>query len=421
MRILFINAFESTGGAAKIASRLMKGLAEYYGTENHYLVRYKKSSDNKTQTTVSTFFEKAIERSLGKVTDLIGMQYLFYPFSSKKILQYAREIQPDIISLHNTHGGYFATPLLSKLSKIAPVVWTLHDMWSFTGNAAHTFGNTSWKQLKNDPHLRKIEPAIGINTGARLLRMKKKIYQQSDITLVSPSIWLASMARESPVFEGKKIIHIYNGVDESVFQKKDKFSCRKKLGLPSDGKVIMFSAENISIKNPWKGGDHLLQILSRINQRSTVKISLLMIGTGQLDELARFDNFRVFNQGYIKNEQEMCDALNAVDILIYPTKADNLPNILVEAIACGTPCITFNIGGNNEIIINNSNGYIIEPFNFDDFADKTISLLNEPEKLRQFSDIALKEVQNKFKLKHMTDAYYKLFSTIKGNPDVKGN
>lgn len=174
MRILFINAFDSIGGAARIATRLMKGLAEYHQTENYYLVRYKKGSDNKTQTTVSTFYEKAVERSLGKLTDLVGMQYLYFPFSSNRILQYAREVQPHIISLHNTHGGYFATPLLKKLSDIAPVVWTLHDMWSFTGNAAHTFGNTSWKELKNDPHLRKIEPSIGINTGSRLLKMKKK-------------------------------------------------------------------------------------------------------------------------------------------------------------------------------------------------------------------------------------------------------
>lgn len=413
MRILFINAFDSVGGAAKIASRLMNGLAEHHQTENYFLVRYKKTSDTKTKTTVSTFFEKAVEITVGKMTGLLGLQYLYYPFSSNRIMQYAREVRPDIISLHNTHGGYFATPLLRKLSQIAPIVWTLHDMWSFTGNAAHTFGNTSWKQLKNDSHLRKIEPSIGINTGAQLLSMKKKIYEQSDITMVSPSVWLASMAVESPVFEGKRIVQIYNGVDESIFHKKDKTACRNKLGLPINGNVIMFSAENISLKNPWKGGDQLLQILAKINERSSGKINLLMLGSGDIDEISRFENLQVFNKGYIREETAMCDALNAADIFIYPTKADNLPNILIEAIACGTPCVTFNIGGNPEIIVNAVNGYIIEPFNFEDFADKTSELLCDPQKLNEFSGNAIHVAQNKFKLKDMVEEYFELFSTLK--------
>lgn len=193
---------------------------------------------------------------------------------------------------------------------------------------------------------------------------------------------------------------------------------QKKLGLPVNEKVIMFSAENISLKNPWKGGEHLLKILLKMNERSGGKINLLMIGAGNLKQLSDFQNLKVFKKGYITDEMEMCDALNAADTFIYPTKADNLPNILVEAIACGTPCVTFNIGGNREIIINEKNGYIVEPFDFDDFANKTLGLLNDDQRLNEFSTEALREAQRKFNLKEMANEYYTLFSNIKPPPHV---
>jgi glycosyltransferase involved in cell wall biosynthesis len=421
MRILFINTFDVKGGAAIIASRLMKGLAQYHHTENFYLVRFKKGQDPRTEVTISSLFEKLVERSLNQLTDLMGLQYLYYPFSSSKILSHAREIRPDIISLHNTHGGYFATPLLSRLSEIAPVVWTLHDMWSFTGNAAHTFGNTSWKEMKNERHLRRIEPAIGINTGRHLLHLKKKVYGRSNITLVSPSRWLADLAGQSPVFEGKDIRQIYNGVDNNIYRKNDQAACRKKLGLPLERKTIMFSAENLSLKNPWKGGQHLLQILAAINERSSEKINLLVLGSGQTEEMNKFARFEVFHKGYISDETTMSDALNAADVFIYPTRADNLPNVLVEAIACGTPCVSFNIGGNPEIISDGRNGYIIEPFDFDEFARKTIDLLDNEQKREAFSAACIAEARNKFSLKDMADHYYELFLTIKPVQDAKGN
>jgi len=415
MRILFINTTDVSGGAAIAACRLMKGLEQYHNTENFFLVRYQKGNLPLTETTISSFFQKAVERSVDKLANATGLQYLFYPFSSSKILKYTKKLKPDIISLHNTHGGYFATPLLVKLSKIAPVVWTLHDMWSFTGNAAHTFGNTSWKEMKNDKSLTKVPPSIGINTGAFLLKLKRKIYNQSDITIVTPSIWLKKLADQSPVFEGKKIIQIYNGMEESVFFKRNKELCRIALGLPIDVKTIMFSAESISIKNAWKGGGMLLEILKKINDLTKEKINLLVLGHGEMKEINSFENFTVFHQGYVSSEEVMNNCLNAADVFIYPTKADNLPNVLVESISSGTPCVTFDIGGCNEIIEDGKNGYIIEPFNFDEFATKTIGLLNNEDKLLAFSSNCINIAKEKFGLKDMADKYFGLFTTLKAN------
>jgi len=269
--------------------------------------------------------------------------------------------------------------------------------------------------MKSDKSLIKIPPSIGINTGAFLLKLKRKIYNQSDITIVTPSLWLKKLADQSPVFEGKKIIHIYNGVEEAVFFKKNKQTSRLALGLPTDVKTIMFSAESISIKNAWKGGGMLLEILKKINELTKKKINLLVLGHGEMKELDLLKNFKVFHQGYVSSAEVMNNCLNAADVFIYPTKADNLPNVLVESISCGTPCVTFDIGGCSEIIKDGKNGYIIKPFNFNEFAIKAIELLNNEDKLSTFSSNCIDIAKEKFRLKDMADDYFDLFTTIKPN------
>lgn len=418
MRVLFINTTDVSGGAAIVACRLMKGLQQYHQVESFYMVRYKRGESPATRTSISSVFEKLAERSIDKLTGFLGLQYLFFPFSSARILAYARKVKPDVISLHNTHGGYFSTPLLTRLSRIAPIAWTLHDMWSFTGNAAHTFGNTSWKDMKNDASLRRIHPRIGINTGSALLRLKKRIYSGSDITIITPSRWLKELAQQSPVFQGKKIFHIYNGVAESVFHKKDKALCRQQLGLPPGGRVLMFSAEHISLRNTWKGGGMLLEILKRINDQAEEEINLLILGSGDMKEIHAFQQFRIFHKGYVHSEETMADCLNAADVFIYPTRADNLPNVLVEAISCGTPCVSFDIGGCAEIIEEGRNGHIIPPFQFDSFAAKTMSLLNSKEKLSEFSTQCLKIWAEKFRMKDMADKYFQVFSVLQSKHHV---
>jgi glycosyltransferase involved in cell wall biosynthesis len=216
MRILFINTHDKRGGAAVVAQRLRMSLENQYSADCFHLVAYKLTSDEKTFSTrnwISSFVENVINRFCNK----IGAQYQFFPFSAATILRKIKQLAPDVISLHNTHGGYFPTPLLQKISELAPIVWTLHDMWSFTGNAAHTFGDESWKQLRNSGSLISIYPSIGINTGKYLLRQKQRIYSNSNITIATPSKWLYTLANQSPVFKTKKVVHINNGVDINIF------------------------------------------------------------------------------------------------------------------------------------------------------------------------------------------------------------
>jgi len=415
MKILFINTTDLSGGAAVMMQRMMRGLQEQYHTENCLLVKSKKGEATNTVQILNNKPEIIIEKIADRVSRQVGLLYQYFPFSSKKILSFAKSFAPDIINLHNTHGAYFATPLIEKLSRIAPIAWTLHDMWGFTGNASHTFNNDSWKYLKNDRELTKIPPSIGINTGAYLLRQKKRVYTQSALTIITPSLWLKRLAEQSPVFEHTKIFQVYNGVDTGIFKPKEKRAIKEKLNLNQTEKTIMFSSHFLTKNNPWKGGHDLIEILRKINSATKEKINFLILGEGAIEELNSFSNFNLHYKGYLKNEDEVSDCLNASDLFIYPTRADNLPNTLIESIACGTPCITFDIGGNKEIVRPNYNGIIVDPFDLDTFAQNTISLLQNPRQIDEFSLNCIAMAREKFTLQSMTSGYYTLFEEIISN------
>lgn len=408
MKILFINISDVVGGAAIAARRLGKGLEKYHHTENFFVVRTKGSTDKNVFATRRNGFEQSAEKWFNIFSNLLGLQYQFLPFSPRVILQKTKEIKPDIISLHNTLGGYFTTSLISELSKEAPVVWTLHDMWAFTGNSAHTFGDMSWKEMKNSRSNTRIFPSIGINTGSMLLKQKKRIYSNSDLTVVAPSGWLYQLAHQSPVFQGKELLHIFNGIDLNTFLPRPKEEIRRSLNIPPEAKVIMFSAEKLK-NNPYKGGRDLTEILKIINAGLNFKVHLLILGTGRLEETDQFNNFTVHTTGYIQDESKMAEYLSAADLFVYPTRADNLSNALIESIASGTPAVTFDVGGCGEIIKNNVSGSLIEPFNLEKFAGETLRLLSSEERLKELSERSRRFAEENFSLQAMSDNYFRLF------------
>lgn len=410
MKIVYINKYDLYGGAAIAAWRLHESLRNIFNTDNSFIVREKKSHHENVYKTINGQYKSFIERKTNKLLDIFGLQYQYFPFSSKAIIDNINRLQPDIISLHNTHGGYFKTSLLSKLSQVAPIVWTLHDMWSFTGNAAHTFGDDSWKRMEKCNN-KSIYPAIGINTGKWLLRQKKKIYQKSNLSIVTPSRWLYELASQSPVFHGKKIFHILNGIDLDLYSPINKKTAREVLGLPVKHPALCFSAASLN-DGSWKGGGELIKLISVLNNKTKLPISIILLGEGDVKKIDNFSNLRFYRMGYVSNNRFMALCLSAADLFIYPTKADNLPNVLVESIACGTPCVTFDIGGCKEIIIDGENGFVIPPFDIELFVKRIMQVLADKYLQKVLTTNSRKIAENKFSIKTMADKYYQLFCGI---------
>lgn len=412
MKILFINAQDTKGGASIAPYRLSKGLEKYCNTENYFIVGKKHSNDSNIFCTRKNDTRLFIELLADKILNKLGLQYQYFPFSTRFIMKKTKEINPDIISLHNTHEGYFKTAMLKDLSKIAPIVWTLHDMWSFSANAVHTFGDESWKQLKSGKGEKRIYPHIGINTGKWLLRQKRRIYRNSDIRIVTPSGWLYQLACQSPVFVNKRIDLIPHGIDLEVFNSKERQCSRSLLNIHQDAKVVMFSSAGDLDICPWKGGKLLVDILKVINRKSNHKIDLLIVGKGELKELLPLKNLNVHKIGYVTSEKFMSLLFSAADLFIYPTRADSFGLVLAESIACGTPAVTFDIGGCSDIIKNNVSGILIKPFDVETFADKSIELLNKKKKLAALSESSRRFAEQNFDLKDIAKKHFELFTSI---------
>ncbi len=411
MKILFINSSDKTGGASTVAFRLHLALKKIFNTNNYFIVGNKTLNHDFISSTRKNKLEIFIEKIIDRISSKLGFQYQFFPISSYRILLHARKIKPDLISLHNTHGGYFATHLLIKLSKIAPVVWTMHDMWAITANAAHTFEDTSWKSGKAGKFEFKTPPKTLINNGKWLINQKKHIYKKSNISIVTPSKWLFNLTIQSPNLQGKDKFHAFNGIDTTVFYPKDKDKLREKYLIPINSSVILFSGDGNLKNNPWKGGNDLEQILKMVDAKGKDLI-FLVIGKGDLSYLNELKNIQYIKVGFVNNETEMANYFSVADLFIYPTLADNLPNTLVEAISCGLPCITSDIGGCNEIIIDGINGLVVHERNNEIFANKIIDLIGDKPRLLKMSEECRKIALKKFDSEKMAIEYYTIFNSI---------
>jgi len=412
MKVLFINQIDVKGGAAVAAWRISEALAEHCGTINSFIVASKHNEGkNIFNCTPAKKHHRIYDEYALKITKMLGMQYMHIPFHKSELLKLFKSLKPDIISLHNIHGDYFEISLISELSKVCPIVWTLHDMWAFTGNASYTFGDESWKEMKSFTGENNIYPQTGINNGKYLLKRKKDIYERSDLTITAPSDWLYEMALNTPVFKGKKIVKIPYAIDLQKFNPLPDVNHRDAFGIKSDEKVIFFSADWIR-NEPRKGGELFLKILHELDKQLDERVTLLNTGKDNILETMNFKNFKIKNLGSVGDEDMMRNILKSSDILLHPSLADNLPNILVEASACATPAVAFDIGGTKDIVINEESGYLIEPFNHSLFAGKVKELIKDESRLQAFSLNARKHAEKHYSKKIIAEKYYKQFSEI---------
>lgn len=409
MKVLFINRYENSGGAAIAGQRIGAALEKYYHTENHFIAGTHHTKAANVTVTRKGPVINFIERGWNVASNLMGLQYLWFPFSSAVIMDTVKRFKPDVISLHNIHGGYFDAALLPKLSQYAPIVWTLHDMWAITANAAHTFGDTSWKAALPAKGEHKHAPATGINNGKYLIRRKQRLYAASDLYIVSPAEWLYNMTKESPLTKNKPLYHIPNPIDTDQYLPQDKASSRAALGLTEDWPVISFVSERL-FASEFKGGKELLQVLSLLDEQLDREVYLLMIGKDRLP--VEYKHLKGIYTGYVHGMEKMMQCYSASDIFIYPTKADTLPNVLIEAGSCATPCVTFDVGGCAEIVRHGQTGYVVRPGDYRQFAGAVLDLLADDDKRAQFSLQTRKYIIQHFGMETIAAQYHQLFAAV---------
>lgn len=403
MKILHINQSDISGGAAIAGYRLHQGLLAQEIDSKMLVENVKTDSDR-----IATVPRKTrIENQLYRFTRYSGLNDINL-FSSFDIPNYKFYQDADILNFHNLHTGYFNYLAISKLTKTKPAIFTLHDMWSFTGHCAYSYDCDRWKIGCGRCPYPDIYPAIRRDSTSIEWKLKNWIYSKSNLTIITLSHWLTEQAKAS-MLSRFPIHHIPNGIDTDAYQPLDRHLCKAVLGIPQNKKVLLFGAD--SLKDKRKGGDLLFNALQQLPQSLKAEVLLLTFGNGSEAITAKL-GIPTIGLGYISSDRLKSMAYSAADLFIFPTRADNLPLVLQESMACGTPMVSFDIGGVPDLVRPMVTGYLAKPEDAKDFCNGIVELL-ENEQLQQTMSVNCRTIAlTEYSLELQAERYIKLYKEI---------
>lgn len=397
------------GGAFIASDRLHQGLVELGIDSTLAYGRILNNSDSSLKASKNYKLldqQNKIERLLSKSCKEIGLNDIGN-ISSLLLARKDYFNRSSILNFHNLHSDYFSYLALPKLTEGKVAVWTLHDMWSFTGHCAYSYDCSRWQTGCGKCPYPSSQPAIKRDATYLEWKIKNWIYSRSQLTIVAPSIWLTKQAQQS-VLKRFSIYHIPYGIDTNVYQPLEKEQCRTLLGLPVGKKVLMFGAQSLTDRR--KGSDLLFKALSCLPESIKAEIVLLTLGD---DSTASAEiGINTFNLGYVSSDRLKSIAYSSADLFVFPTRADNLPLVLQESLSCGTPIVSFNIGGVSDLVRPGVTGYLAEPEDAQDFSAGIVKLLEDKNLRNHMSQqcraIALAEYSLQLQAQQYINLYHQL-------------
>lgn len=373
MKIVLVNTSDRRGGAAVACLRLAEALRKS-GAEVNVLVSEKlttlpyvtelhSSRWGKLRKKGNFLLERLEIFLQNKMTrkDLFAVSTAGYGCD---ISDYPLVKEADVVHLHWVNQGFLSlTGIGNLLATGKPVVWTLHDLWAVTGichnpRACDRFQSDCGKcpQLHSET-LKDLSSVV--------MARKKEFLCGAGIRLVSCSDWLGERARTSMLEAGNPIAAIPNPIDTAFFSPGDRVEARRALGLPMDKPLILFGAVIASDKR--KGIDYLTEA-SLLLANAGVAAELVMCGEMKGEDEPQF-GLPVHKMGYVSDLATIRLLYRAADLFVTPSLEENLPNMIMESMACGVPCVGFNVGGIPEMIAHRHNGYVAEYLSTTDLAE----------------------------------------------------
>ena len=412
MKTLLVNSEDGHGGAARAAMRLHLSLCAL-DVESHLLVQ-KKNTDRDTvigPRPCLGFWQEEIRPHLDALPVSLYPRRTRSPFSPAtlpgSLLKNIKRLSPDVVHMHWVCNGQVRLESLSKIKQ--PLVWTLHDFWPFTGGCHYPEGCQGYmEQCGACPQLGSLREK---DLSRWIWNRKDRYWRSLDLTIVAPSHWLADCVRESSLFGKLRVEVIPNGLDLDVYRPLDKAFCRDLFNLPQDRSLILFGSINAT--SDKRKGFHLLQpALNRLaEQGGAEKVELVIFGaTAQKNTVSM--NFPVHYMGRLNDDTSMAALYSAADVVVVPSIEDNLPNVVMEALACGTPCVAFDIGGLPDMIDHQENGFLARPFLVDDLALGLRWVLENNTCRLSLSTKARTKVLEEFGMEKVTRRYMELYEDI---------
>ena len=412
MKVLHISTFDTAGGAAIAAYRLHRGL-QNISVDSQMLVRAK-FSDDKAVVMPKTDLGKSTARLRANLDSLPLRFYHdvdYHAFSPQWVLDgiasQVAQLTPNVINLHWVCNGYLQIETIPKLKK--PLVWTLHDMWPFTGGChyseecdRHTNSCGACPQLKSNRDW---------DLSRFVWQRKVKAWKDLNLTIVGPSHWLAQCARKSFLFQDLRVDVIPHGLDTERYKPINKKVAREIFNLPQDKQLVLFGALSAT-QDRRKGFDLLQLALQKLGQSQwKEKIELVVFGSSQPESSIDL-GFNVHYLSRLKDDTSLALVYSSADVMIVPSVQEAFGQTASESLACGTPVVAFDGTGLSDIVEHQRNGYLVKPFNIEDLAQGVVWVLENNERHQKLCKRAREKAEQEFSLELQAHRYLSLYSEI---------
>ncbi|XGV94362.1 MAG: glycosyltransferase family 4 protein (plasmid) [Leptolyngbya sp. BL-A-14] len=409
MKVLHLSTTDVEGGAARAAHRLHQGLRSA-GIESQMLVRAKFGIDR------DVIADNAPLTKLGPRLDSLPLR--LYPhralamFSSQwapdALVPTVAQLNPDVVLLHWVCNGFLNIDSLRQFNK--PLIWLMHDMWAFTGGCHYTQECDRYTaQCGKCPHL---QSSRDWDLSRWIWQRKAKAWRNLNLTIVSPSTWLAECAQASFLLKDVPVVVIPHGLDLERYKPRDRQFARNLLHLPLDKQLILFGASPGTTGDARKGFQYLAPALEKLAQ----------MGWGQTIELVVFggnppDNppnlgFKIHYLGQFQDDLSLSLVYSAADVMVVPSVQEAFGQTASEALACSTPVVGFKATGLKDIVNHATNGYLASPFDVTDLAQGIAWILEDPERHQHLKLAAREEAEREFSLRLQARRYLSLLTEI---------
>lgn len=293
----------------------------------------------------------------GKINTKYGFPFSIgskgYPLYKNNLLKSA-----DVIHLHWICGILSIKDIQKLQATGKPMIWTCHDSWPFTGGCHVRYGCT--KYMNTCGQCEMIQSDKSHDHSYRVMKRKMKLLSNSHIVFVAPSKWIMESIKNSAIFSGNQVINIPNAINIYKFKPLNEIEIEEEIGTNKwkDNINILFGAGDT--KTPYKGYNYLIKALKLLyekNKSFTKQIVLHIVGKSEKDPGIE-DMFQCVYWGYVEKTEKLAAIYNIADFMLYPSLDDNLPNMVMESMACATPVIAFRTGGIPDMINHKQNGFL---------------------------------------------------------------
>lgn len=416
MKILHICTWDTDSGAAIAAMRHMEAM-RYAGYDSKMLVLLKNSGDANVFSAVDNKWLQLIRRSYYGRRNSSKFEF-WNPYADWSYSCFGFDIsnhpkvkEADTVILHWVNSNFLSIKGIGNLISRHPnVYWFLHDMWPMTGGCHYALGCEKFKaRCQKCPMFNNRSGSDKIKD-ASYLQFQEKLdnwVARGDIKVLAPSKWLCDEARASKVFANRECRILRNPVPVNIFKPLDKELARKALNLPLDKGLILFGAA--SATNAYKGWRYLSQALSNMYSSSN---GCVVFGNNTNDISIYNTSLPVYPVGKFRDSISLSMLYSAADVFVTPSIADNYPNVLIEAMACGTPCIGFNIGGIPEIINDKVSGIVVNDVSSDSLASAIQSFFEE--RKESYSIEAYNQIRQNNSYEALRENYNSIFGETLG-------